>query len=611
MTDQPQSMRVSISSTGDAAQPVAVSDASSNFPPANSRPSPLSSLPRISASSQHRSFSSSLLFNLVIPLLLIAAGIAVVIALGKDEPETLPPADTTRSGRLRSLPAVSVDRVQSLESTGATLQLRVDGTVVPFREVRIATEVAGQIIYKSPECEAGSYVRNDQVLMRIDPTDYEFEIERLTRLKEQEYQSLRELDQEEVNTQRLLELADKDLKLQERELERRRSLPSGFSSQGEIDQASRAVVAAQQQRLSFENQLDLLKKRRVRLEASERLAATQLRSAEVNLQRTEIKAPMDGVIVNEDAELNTFVARGSTIVTMDDTSKVEVATSLRMDQLHWILDQPGAAASDAMRGYDLPETPAVIEYEVAGRSGVVYRWNGRLISYSGIGVDPQTRTVPVRVLVDDPQHYLDEQGNIRETAGASALVRGMFVQVKLLIKPKTPLVVIPARALKPGNRVWQFLPDESVLETLPSDADPASEVADAAHELTVSTYPLTSEASDSPLDTFDPSAWMPGRVIVRRDIIPVDSLELDNQSNLTTVTKQLQENHLSESDDASDQHRSWVCEVRDGTIRPDSLVVVSPLGNVESDAVPARAPVPTSTSSLVATETQSKPEAKR
>ncbi len=152
---------------------------------------------------------------------------------------------------------------------------------------------------------------------------------------------LGEVDQEMLNAKRLIEVAQQDVALQQKEVERQKALPAGFASRAEIDQANRGLLAATQQLVSVENQLDLLRKRRLRLEASERLAATQLKAAEVNLSRVEIRAPIDGVIVKEDADLNTFVARGNMLVTIEDTSKVEVATNLRMDQLYWVLDQQG------------------------------------------------------------------------------------------------------------------------------------------------------------------------------------------------------------------------------------------------------------------------------
>lgn len=532
------------------------------------------------AGKKHRSPMSGLMFNVLIPLGLLAIGAGVVWALGNVQPKTRAAADNSRVGRLRSLAAVSVDRVRSLEKTGAELQLQVDGVVVPYREVQIATEVAGQIVFKAAECEAGQYVTKGHLLMRIDPTDYELEVERLTRQQEQAYQALRELDQEESNTQKLIEMAQQEVVLRERELKRRQSLPSGFASEGEIDQARGALLAAQQQRLNYENQLDLLRKTRARLEASERLAATELKAAEINLQRAEIRAPIDGVIVREDAELNTFVTRGNPIVTMEDTSKVEVATRLRMDQLHWVLDQARANGVSDSRGYDLPETPAVIEYQVAGRSDQVHRWKGRLLSYDGIGLDPQTRTVPVRIRVDDPRQYSDEQGTEHHSSAASALVRGMYVRVKLLIEPTTELVVIPARAIKPGNRIWEFVPDESVLESVAVGEAGAAEVA-AVAKPTKAPGPVTEQATEE--DAFDPDQWIAGKVIIRRGIVPVESLDIELPREPVT------DEYRSPLEG---RRRYWVCEVRGETVEPGSLLVVSPLGNLNEDFLPARAAVP-------------------
>ncbi len=365
--------------------------------------------------------------------MLLLAGAGLIFAwFGTVETAQRPPADTTRDGRLRALTPVRVSRLQTLESTGQPLYLVVDGLVVPYREAKVAAEVAGRIVYKSDACESGSYVQRDQLLMRIDPTDHELEVQRLTRLREQEYQAIQELDQEMVNAQRLIEVAKQDVALQQRDVQRQTSLPEGFASRAEIDQSNRSLLAATQQLVTVENQLELQRKRRVRLEASERLAATQLQVAEINLKRTEIRAPIDGVIVSEDADMNTFVSRGSGLLTIEDTSKVEVATSLRMDQLYWILDQNGEKADESSRSYDLPETPAIIEYELTGREGAVYRWHGRLLSYDGIGLDPATRTVPVRVVVDDPTAFIDADGNAKKTNGSTPLVRGMFVRVKIV-----------------------------------------------------------------------------------------------------------------------------------------------------------------------------------
>jgi multidrug efflux pump subunit AcrA (membrane-fusion protein) len=548
------------------------SDAEPASKPTLTTPSPPSSSTVSSAAPPAMTMPRRLWFNVVIPLLLLAGAAVVFWMLGAVQTPQRPPTDQTRTGRLKALTPVRVERLQTLESTGQPLFLVVDGTVVPYREARVAAEVAGRVIFKADECEAGTYVKRDQLLMRIDPTDYELEVQRLTRFKEQEYQALQELDQEMANTQRLIDVAKKDEVLQEREVNRLTSLPEGFASGNEIDQARRALLAANQQLVTLENQLDLQRKRRIRLEASEQLAATQLRAAEVNLERTEIRAPIEGVIVSEEADLNTFVSRGSGLMTIEDTSKVEVATSLRMDQLYWILNQRGEELDETSRSYNLPETEAIIEYEVTGRAGAVYRWQGRLLSYDGIGLDPATRTVPVRVVVDDPTQFVNEQGNPQKTRGSTPLVRGMFVRVKLLIKPQTPLVVIPSTALQPGNRIFQFIPDESVLDIVVVETTDPLDTSMASDE---AASPAAAEA-DVVEVPFDPERWQAGKVVVRKSVHPVDSLSVDATGKWSV-------------DGSPEASKLWVCEVRDAELSNDSFVVVSPLGTIEQQEFPVRA----------------------
>lgn len=527
------------------------------------------------------------MFNFVVPLLLLGASGAVVVALGTVQPAQRPAPDLSLAGRLQALPTVRVQRVQSLEANGARLHLKAEGTVVPFRESKVAAEVSGQVIFKSDDCEAGNYVTKGQVLMRIDTTDYEIEVQRLTRLKEQEYQSLQEVDQEMVNTRRLIGVAQRDVELRQQELDRLTALASGFASRAEIDQAERGVLQARQQLVTQQNQVDLMQKRRVRLEAAERLAATQLRAAEINLERTEIKSPIDGVIVSEDADLNSFVTRGDLLVTIEDTSKVEVASSLRMDQLYWVLDQDASDIESTSLGYDLPETPAIIQYEMSGRDGAVYRWEGKLLSYDGIGMDAKTRTVPVRVVVDNPRRYVDPTGRVQQSKGPTALVRGMYVQIKLLVQPRSPLVVVPARALRPGNRVWQFQPDPSVLDVQTSadsgtrDTLSDGELPPASIDPVAAGETVTSER-DSVSVPFDASDWVAGRVLVRKWVTPVDTLAVE----ISPDTKSELDRFSSRSDP---NDKMWVCEVRDQWIDDGSFVVVSPLGSIDGSGLDARA----------------------
>jgi multidrug efflux pump subunit AcrA (membrane-fusion protein) len=551
-------------------------------------------------------------FNMLLPSGILVLGGLLFFLLGTKSVPTVPAEDQRLAARTERLPSVDTLPVRPLEAVGGRLNLKVDGEVVPFREVQIATEVSGQIVYKDEVCQVGSFVSEGRLLFRIDPADYQNEVDRLTKSKEQEYQAIREMEQELVNTKRLVDVATLELELQDKEVARLKSLPKGFASQSELDQAQRARLQSMNNKVTLENQIDLMRQRRTRLEAAEQLAETQLQMARKNLERTEIRSPISGVIFREDAELNSFVQRGEVIITIEDTSKAEIVTSLRSDQLYWVLDQQrGANASDAAdsdssvplgvsgeaRDYSLPKTEATIHYAVAGRDNEVYEWKGVLERYDGIGFDKSSRTVPVRVMVDQPRRMTlnSETGESqRAINGPSALVRGMFVSVILHVQPRKPLVVLPAVALKPGtdgNRLWKFSEDPTVLDLkdpLPATSagsqsdgnDGASNKSpDTRSDEGVSTETPTTEGTGTP---FDQSKWAVGRVDVISQVRPIESYSLPEAS--------LEDGKLALGSNGKATY--WVCEIGDGDLTAGDRLIVSPLSSFEGDGKDAvRVPI--------------------
>lgn len=506
-------------------------------------------------------------FNFLLPLAILVLGVVAFFTFGKQSAPVKPPEDQSLTARMSRLPEVQTLPVRSLDSVGGKLNLEVDGLVVPFREVQLAAEVAGRITVKDPVCEVGSYVQQGQLLFRIDPTDYQNEIDRLTKQKEQEYQAVRELDQEMVNTQRLIELSKQDVEIQNRELARLSSLGAGIASQGELDKSKKALLQSENSKVSWENQLDLMRQRRSRLEAAEQLVETQLQSARTNLERAEIRSPISGVIVREDAELNSFVQRGQVMVTLEDTTKAEVVVNLRTDQLFWVLDQNRSSAepvdlsspSNALN-YSLPSTDATIEYSVTGRDDEVYQWSGMLERYDGIGFDSTSRTVPVRILVEKPRRYeirSDATDRSVESTGPSALVRGMFVRVVLHVNPKRELLVLPAVALKPGSLVWKFSPQPDALIDSSSPAPLAND-----------------QTADKVATDFDPNQWTVGRLDVLSRVRPIEAAQLgagEGNDGLLAV-------------DGTGKATYWICEVAGGELVAGDRLIVSPLPAFDSQS---------------------------
>ena len=106
-----------------------------------------------------------------------------------------------------------------------------------------------------------------------------------------------------------------------------------------------------------------------------------------------------------------------------------------------------------------------MEYSLAGRK---YRWSGELSRYDGIGLDEKTRTIRCRVSVAEPTdvkfvdsldgHTATPLDSLAAPAGPPALIRGMFVTVKIKVKikttPRSTLLQVPEQAIYPGNVVW-------------------------------------------------------------------------------------------------------------------------------------------------------------
>ncbi|MHB0956598.1 MAG: efflux RND transporter periplasmic adaptor subunit [Pirellulaceae bacterium] len=418
----------------------------------------------------------SVFMRAITPMLILALGAVAYWGLSKylrKEPD--------RGAEGVAAPRVQVAPVRAHEG-GMTL--KADGVVVPYREIDLAAEVAGRIVERSDVCRAGNYVTKGTLLARIDPQDYRLEKERLEEERRQAIVSIEELEEEILGATSLLEIADKQVELRGKELARMQRL-GGAVSTTELETAEAAELTARHALLTLKNQIRLLKIRQGRLVAVRDLVASKLAKAELDLARTEIFAPVDGVIVSDQIEEDAFVQRGAPLLTIEDTAKVEVRCKLAMEDLYWLWDRKSnsadaSAAASPGDAYGIPETNVQIIYRLAGRDSLQYVWEGRLSRYDGIGLDEKTRTVPCRVVVDDPGQRVSTH-----TSGPPVLVRGMYVSVEIQVDPRTPLLKVPELALQPGNVTWRVREGKlaivpvSFVTLLETDAQERKTVRDA------------------------------------------------------------------------------------------------------------------------------------
>ena len=389
--------------------------------------------------------------RLVISLAILSAAVGIFLKMGVAQPRQDQSLDD-------AIPTVEIANVVP-HNTG--IPFTVDGVVVPHREIQVAAEVAGRVKFKAPHCRTGQPVKKGDLLLEIDPQDYQIECRRLDEEVKQAESSIQELQVEIASSENKTVLLREELTIRTRELDRYLKTPGQtVFSQSEIDAARRNELSARNAVQSQVSQSNLLISRRNRVASGKALAETLLEKAQLELTRTSILAPLNGVVVDEHVEEDGFVQKGTVVLTVQETADLDVTCQLQMSEMHWLWQavkkEPGTLIDpsssrendDSHLAYEFPTVPVEIAYRF-GTSEFV--WRGELNRYDGAGIDRQTRLIPCRAHVTDPRGgVLSQTVEVRPPT----LMTGMFVSVRIVARPNIPLLRIPHSALRPGSTVW-------------------------------------------------------------------------------------------------------------------------------------------------------------
>ena len=304
-----------------------------------------------------------------------------------------------------------------------------------------------------------------QLLLTIDPQDYQLEVERLQKQLQQAKVAMEELSEQIRGAESLMEIADQGSGIADARTHSTQETGRTAISVSDLEKTEVAELAAQNAVLTLRNRVQLLKVGQARLESARDLAELQLKKARLDLERTKVFAPADGVIVADFIEEDSYVQRGTPLLTLEDTAKAEVKCKLQMEDLYWLWDRANSTSTSAAQGtpeapetarsaadaYDIPDVQVEVVYRLAGLKDLEYTWSGRLERYDGLGLDEKTRTVPCRVVVDQPR-----QRTPADRSGPPALLRGMYVTIRIHITPQTPLLEIPSKASVRATRSGAF-----------------------------------------------------------------------------------------------------------------------------------------------------------
>lgn len=369
-------------------------------------------------------------------VLVLAVGVAAVLIKLKPKPKKLPPPS-----------AGLLVEVMPVKASSFAMTLKSYGTVRPREALDLISEVKGKVVGIAPEFEEGGFFQKGHLLIRIDPRSYELAAAQREKQRKQMDAELRLLGQERQNLQATLKIARTDLELAQAESDRfKKLIAQKVISQSSQDQAEQKYLAARSRMQEIENQLALIDPRAEQLKAQRELVEVQLQEALLDLDRTRIRAPFDGWVLEKKIERHQFVNAGTLWGRVYRASALEVEVRIPFKDLPWLGELPsGGNHSGPGQEKDLSGTAirAKVLFESAGRT---HTWDGRLARVKA-EADEKTRTLPLVVEVP-------ASDSAAHAPSPYSLKPGMFVKVELIGKRIDQAYLLPRSAVYPGDRVY-------------------------------------------------------------------------------------------------------------------------------------------------------------
>ncbi|WP_299744234.1 efflux RND transporter periplasmic adaptor subunit [uncultured Tateyamaria sp.] len=369
----------------------------------------------------------------------IAVGIGAFIWINGSGPE---PA--TGNG---ARPLVPV-RVTQVVLEPVTVSVTGYGRVEPVRTWQGISRVDGQIIATTNALAVGGFVQAGEVIIEVDPRDYEIARDRaLANLAIAETE-LAELNAQEENTAEQLALEQQIEAVIQADVDRRASLvESGSTAIASLEQAQRDLIAQQRQVLDLENALALYPVQRQSAEATLASRQVDVEEAERNLANTKIVAPFEGRVLEETVSEGVYIRPGDQLLTIAGIDVVEIVAEVQPAAMSDALSLLIPDATDVINRFNPFETDAAIKaLGAAGISATVvlsqgneYRYPARLARLDG-SVDNTTGTVGIVVEVQDA-------GRPDPATRRPPLTNGAFVAVLFHGLTDEAQAVVPRSAL--------------------------------------------------------------------------------------------------------------------------------------------------------------------
>lgn len=278
------------------------------------------------------------------------------------------------------------------------LKVRSQGSVQPRTRSTLLPEVSGRIIEVGATFRPGGFFAKDEVLLKLDPVDYETAI----------------MVAQASQAQAEVTLAE--------ETARSEQARENWKALGRSGEPSSLVTRTPQL---------------AKAQADVAAAKSQVLKAERDLERTIIRAPYEGQVLEQIADIGQYVSPGTVLGRIFAVDYVEIRLPLPERESQFLtLPQPFRDATAPLEG-----AMVALRATVAGKPVL---WSGRIVRVEG-ALDAETRQATAVVQVTDPY--------ARRADGAPPLTIGAFVEAEISGDPLQDVFIIPRNAVRAGNEI--------------------------------------------------------------------------------------------------------------------------------------------------------------
>jgi RND family efflux transporter MFP subunit len=335
--------------------------------------------------------------KVLVPLAVILAAVVLVGIMNafKREPETKEIAET-----------VTIVETVPLKKEDIRFTIASQGNVAPRTETTLISEISGTVVSTSAKFVAGGFFKKGEVLLTLNPTDYEVALQqaRANLLGKQA-----QLTREEAQA----EQAKKEWALTKRPL-------------------NEAPILALRTPFLAEAKANVLS------------AEAELIRAEHKLEQTVFAAPYDGMIKAKNVDVGQYISVGTQVATAFAVDIAEIRLPLT-DRDIAFLDLPAPAQALSGKAIDVALTSTI--------GNKHFQWQGKIVRTEGV-VDQQTRVHYAVAQIIDP-YNLNATHNSSGEGDASnpALPMGSFVRAEVQGRLMQDMVAIPLQALRGMNQI--------------------------------------------------------------------------------------------------------------------------------------------------------------